>query len=537
MPSKLRLLIIEDDPTSAKLMQITLTRLGYEVAGVAVNGTEAIEMTRRTLPDLLLADINLPGQIDGIQTIELINKEYDIPVIYVTANTEDQTIQQAIKTNPIGYLAKPFNREHLKTMVEMGIHKHNLEQEVRQQRELLRVTFENIGDGVFLVNSTGDILFRNRASVFLLNANEASLNSENVVSIFPGLFSNEAPDGVSLFTPFARINSGESVDYVFSNQSGASLILEIQIISVPAKASSSATFVITFRDVTARRNEAVRLVKLNEELEQRVETRTKELRQKNHELEHEVRVRLEAQRELQEALEKEKVLSQFQASIVTTVSHEFRTPLTTIQSSAQLIERSLQKEFKPEVVLKHTGQIMRSAASLENLISDVLLVEKMSASKQEVKAAAIHPESFFQNLVDEFTIGSGRNHNLIYQHNVFPNLIHCDERLLVFIISNLLSNAFKYSDKGSTVMLVIHISQQAVKIIVKDDGIGISEENQKLLFNTFYRDPSVVNIEGTGVGLTIVKESVDLLGGGIEVQSKKGHGTTFTVAIPLGTEQ
>lgn len=536
MLSKLRLLIIEDDPTSAKLMQITLARLGYEVAGIASNGIDAIDMVRQANPDLLLMDINLPGQIDGIQTIEKIKGENDIPVIYVTANTEDSTIQHAIRTNPIGYLVKPFNREHLKTMVEMGIHKHKLEQEIRQSKELLTVTIDNIGDGVFLVNNEGTIVLSNSAAQLILKTPEQLLTGKNLIEVFP-LLKNETKEGLDAAVWKNNNDGKHSIsDIKWSDQNGNQLILEIQIVRIKGIRSDNATMVITFRDVTARRQEADRLVKLKEELEFRVESRTVELRKKNLELEHEVMTRLEAQKELQEALEKEKDLNLFQANIVTTVSHEFRTPLTTIQSSAELIERSMQKEIQPESIKRHLKQINKSVSALSNLINDVLLVEKMSASKHDTMKEDIDPEGFFNNLVLESKIGIGRRHNLEYQHNIFPSVLISDPRLLTYIVTNLLSNAFKYSEPGTTVMLVIHYSQAMLKIIVKDDGIGISENAQQLLFNTFYRDQEVVNIEGTGVGLTIVKESVELLKGTINIKSEKGHGSTFTVSIPLGTE-
>lgn len=527
---KLRLLIIEDDLTSAKLMQVTLARLGYEVTGVAGNGIDAIRLSQETQPDLLMMDINLPGEIDGIQTIELIRLKQDIPVIYVTANTEDETISQAIKTNPIGYLVKPYSREHLKTMVEMGIHKHRLENEIRQSKELLTVTLENIGDGVLVVNSEGIVVLHNDAAGVILGLDASSFDGKTVGDIFPNLYditlAEEANPGDS--QPGNRTTEVE-----WSGGNGYSLILEQQITRIEGKIDAPATFVVTFRDVTARRMESKRLVKLNEELEERVESRTLELRRKNLELEHEITIRLEAQRELQEALEKEKILNQFQANIVTTVSHEFRTPLTTIQSSGELIERALQRGADTEVIKKHIGQISRSAVALSNLINDVLIIEKMSASKHETHPEAVSPANFFHNLVEEFKIGMGKNHVIEYQHNVFPTTISTDPKLLRYIVSNLMSNAFKYSKTGTTVMLVVHIGQQALKIIVKDEGIGISEQSISLLFNTFYRDPSVVNIEGTGVGLSILKESVDLLNGKVDVQSKKGQGTTFTVTLPL----
>lgn len=531
MEPRLRLLIIEDDPTSAKLMQITLNRLGYLVTGIAPNGQAAIALTKETVPDLLLMDINLPGKFDGIETAKIINQEYDIPVIYVTANTEDETIKQAIATNPIGYLVKPYSREHLKTMVEMGFYKHKLENELKKNQEMLSVTLENIADGVLMVQGDGTILFHNDATIKILNFEEDNLSGASVFDLFPniGISTGDALNAKTLHPAGVVTYS----DVQWTSDTGLSLILEQQITRIKNANNDTPTYVITFRDVTARKMESNRLVKINEELEERVEVRTLELRKKNLELEHENKVRIEAEKELKEALKKQKDLTNFQANIVTTVSHEFRTPLTTIQSSAELIERMVNKGSEPENISKHIHQIKTSVSSLISLLSDVLLVEKMNAAKLEVSLESLSPETFFQNLVEDYKIGTGKNHVLEFQHSVFPTEINVDKKLLGYIVNNLMSNAFKYSAAGSTVMLVVFIGDNLLRITVKDQGIGISESNLQYVFDTFYREPSALNIEGTGVGLAILKESVDLMGGTIQVDSKKGHGTTFTVSIPL----
>lgn len=535
MTAKLRLLIIEDDATSAKLMQITLNRLGYEVVGIATNGMDAIELTKKTLPDLLLMDINLPGQIDGIETIRQIRKQFDLPVIYVTANTEDNTISQAKTTNPIGYLVKPFSREHLKTMVEMGIHKHKLENEIKKNKELLTVTLENVADGVMVVDSYGHILLKNDAALVILGMEEEQVASQSIFDIFPNLFSvmesNESTTKPDAIQP----EMARPIEVEWSSGNGYSLIIEQQITNIENNQNDPATFVITFRDVTASRLESDRLVKMNEELEERVESRTHELRIKNLELERENKIRVETERELKQALLKEKEMNQFHANIVTTVSHEFRTPLTTIQSSTELIERQLSKDQLPENISRHLRQILSSVASLTSLLNDVLLIEKMGASKVEVHQEALDPERFFSNLTEELKIGAGKNHIFKYEHNVFPPKIESDPKLLSFIVNNLLSNAFKYSPHDSTVLMVVYIGDNQLKITVTDKGIGISEATMQYLFNTFYRDPSVANIEGTGVGLSILKESLELLNGTIEVNSKEGYGSTFMVSIPFKT--
>lgn len=261
------------------------------------------------------------------------------------------------------------------------------------------------------------------------------------------------------------------------------------------------------------------LKKLNTGLEEIVAERTAELKNKN--------------KQLEVALNREKEVSEFKSRIVTTISHEFRTPMTTIMSSAELMERLINKDQPKEKVFRHTNLIKQSVAELIELLNDVLLVEKFDSGKYEVNIKPLDLDAYFKDLTFKTEIGIGRSHQFIA--NIGDNLgtSKTDKKLLGHILNNLLSNAFKYSDSNSKVELNIEKNDTSFNIKVIDEGMGMNEETVSMIFDSFYRAKNVTNIEGTGMGLSILNNSIKMLKGEIKAESELGKGSTFFVRLPL----
>lgn len=238
------------------------------------------------------------------------------------------------------------------------------------------------------------------------------------------------------------------------------------------------------------------------------------------------------QMELRLALEKEKELNELKSRFISITSHEFRTPLTTILGSAELLEHYSHK-WSQEKKLVHFKRIHSNVQHLVQLLNDVLIIGQAEAGKLEFNPEPLDVVQFCCSLVEELQLSGGSEHTIAFSCQL-PDLKGClDEKLLRHILSNLLSNAIKYSPTGSTVKFKL-VGQNGQAIFqIQDEGIGIPEEDQQHLFESFHRAKNVVNIPGTGLGLTIVKRSVDLHGGKISVKSEVGVGTTFTVTIPL----
>jgi len=267
------------------------------------------------------------------------------------------------------------------------------------------------------------------------------------------------------------------------------------------------------------------LQQINEQLEQRVAERTRELQQANDQLRT-----LESQLRL--ALAQEQELSHFKSRIISTVSHEYRTPLTTINSSAQILERYLHKldEAKQR---KHFQRIQISVKHLTALVEDVLFINKAELEKVEFKPEAIDLVGFVEEIVEGLKITIEGKHQLIFIPYGSCECVSADPKLLRQMITNLLSNAIKYSPQGGDITLTLTCDDKQVVFQVKDQGIGIPQEDQAKLFESFSRAGNVGTIAGTGLGLSIVKKCVDLHGGEITVKSEVSVGTTFTVKLPV----
>jgi PAS domain S-box-containing protein len=159
--SKTTILIVEDEGIVAENLHMKLEQLGYAVAGIAVKGEEAIEMALSLKPQLILMDIQLNGQEDGIHAAEMIRAQYDVPVIYLTAHSDPATLARAKLTGPFGYILKPFEVRDLSTQIELALYKHKADLQVREHREWLRVTLTSIGDAVIATDAAGRITFVN----------------------------------------------------------------------------------------------------------------------------------------------------------------------------------------------------------------------------------------------------------------------------------------------------------------------------------------------------------------------------------------
>lgn len=273
------------------------------------------------------------------------------------------------------------------------------------------------------------------------------------------------------------------------------------------------------------------LQRLNEELERRVEEQTEELRHKNQYLQSEITERQRLEEELRHSLAKEKELSDLKSNIISVVSHEYRTPLTSILTSAELLEH-YGCRWSEEKRQRHLERIQISVKHLTQLVSDVLLISKAEAGKLEFNPAPLDLAAFCSELVEELQLPT-TEHNINFNSCGLCQDASLDEKLLRQFLSNLLSNAIKYSPEGGNIQFDLICRDDTAIFRIQDRGIGIPPEDQAQLFEPFHRSRNVGTISGTGLGLAIVKKCVEHHGGQIAVESEVGVGTTFTIRLPL----
>jgi signal transduction histidine kinase len=284
--------------------------------------------------------------------------------------------------------------------------------------------------------------------------------------------------------------------------------------------------IIVYRQKAELEHFTTQIKQLNSELEQKVENRTKMLRETLAELE-------KSKQEVSEALEKEKELGDLKSGFVTMASHEFRTPLSTILSSAFLLSKynGPNDEAKRE---KHIDRIKGAVSDMKSILEDFLSLGKLEEGSVKSRMEMISMDDFVSVIAEtlhglEQITRKGQKINFTHKGK---GDVYADPALLRNILLNLVSNAIKFSPENSGIHIELNKGEAALILSVKDEGIGISKDDQEHLFERFFRAKNAANIQGTGLGLHIVAKYVELMNGRIEMESELDKGTGFYIHIP-----
>lgn len=267
------------------------------------------------------------------------------------------------------------------------------------------------------------------------------------------------------------------------------------------------------------------------ELEKKVELRTDALNQTIVKLEEEVTERKKAEEDARRSLEKERELNELKSKFVSIASHEFRTPLSTVMSSASLIQQYKDKNDLDKVD-KHVTRIKSSVNHLTQILNDFLSLGKLEEGRVEVKHERIELENFFSEISDDVRSFLKDGQTVIVECVSDVKEIASDAGILRNIMFNLISNASKYSAEQKRIWITCERQSDRIVFHVKDEGFGIPNADQKHLFDRFFRASNAGNIQGTGLGLNIVKRYVELLQGEISFDSEFQKGSVFSVNIP-----
>jgi PAS domain S-box-containing protein len=404
-----------------------------------------------------------------------------------------------------------------------------------QQFEAL---FQNASLGILVINDSGDITLVNN---FLLSqfkySNPDELIGKKVETLIPLRFhKHHVRDREGYNAHPQRRPMGIGRDLFGLKRTGEEFPVEISLSSYN---NEDGFFVIGFvSDITKRKeieqaildqqNELTKInatiEKLNQELENKVVVRTQQLQSTLQELE-------KSKDELTKALSKEKELGDLKSRFVSMASHEFRTPLSTILSSASLLAKySLSEEQDKRD--KHIHRIKSAVNNLTDILNEFLSIDKIEEGKIVAKNLLFDIKELVTNLCNEINGILKPGQKLVYDHLGDTN-IYLDPSLLKNILINLISNAIKFSPEDSSIQIASSVSENILRIKVTDQGIGMSKEDQKHLFERFFRGANVTNIQGTGLGLHIVGKYIELLNGNITVTSKLEKGTEISIIFPL----
>lgn len=392
-------------------------------------------------------------------------------------------------------------------------------------------------EGIILTNSKGKIILANPHAQLLFGYAEAEMLNKPIEMLLPeAIRSRHVEHGKGFHQNPSNRSMGVGRDLYAKRKDNSVFPVEI---SLSHYSSGGDAYVIAFIiDITIRKqNEANinlksdeleevnrKFATLNTELEQKVQDRTMMLRETLVQLER-------SKNELSVSLEKEKELGDLKSRFVSTVSHEFRTPLSTILSSASLIGKYLQTEEQPKRE-KHVDRIKESVKHMTTLLEDLLQLGKLEEGLLEIKTETFELYDFLDDLVNEMQALAPLGQTILL--NTFTlDKIHTDKRLLKNILINLLSNAIKFSPENSDIYIDVTSNNSSVSFAIKDHGIGIPKEDLQHLFERFFRARSAHNIPGTGLGLHIVGKYLELIGGTINITTEPEKGSTFTIQIPI----
>ncbi|MCC6818978.1 MAG: HAMP domain-containing histidine kinase, partial [Bacteroidia bacterium] len=273
------------------------------------------------------------------------------------------------------------------------------------------------------------------------------------------------------------------------------------------------------------RQTSYQLSKLNQELEQKVQERTLELAEM-------IRKLTESKKEVDLALEKEKELNNLKSRFISTASHEFRTPLATIMSSVSLTGKYAEN-FDKEKMMKHIDRVKNSVNHLTDILNDFLSLDKLEEGVVLANLENIYLNALINELTDEMRGIAKAGQKIIYSGLQANDLIYIDKRILKNILLNLISNAIKYSNENTLIEISAKRDFDYLFLEIKDQGIGIPINDQAHIFERFYRANNSGNVQGTGLGLNIVKKYVEILNGEINFKSIPEKGTKFTLKFPI----
>ncbi len=236
------------------------------------------------------------------------------------------------------------------------------------------------------------------------------------------------------------------------------------------------------------------------------------------------------EREILNSLEKEKELSELKSRFISVTSHEFRTPLTSILASADLLEL-YGRQWPESKYFEYIKNIQNAVEYLTELLSDVLTISRSETGKLKFNPMNIDLYELITNIIDTLKLSTPDNIKILYNYNMDEKIFYLDNKLITQILTNLLTNAVKYSPNGGNVILNVDKCETYISLTVTDDGIGISDEDQKRLFEPFHRGENVGKISGTGLGLSIAKKSAEMHNGRLSIESKLNVGTKITVLL------
>jgi PAS domain S-box-containing protein len=406
---------------------------------------------------------------------------------------------------------------------------HQAEQELDHSVRRYEAIFTNAAIGIVVCNERGQIVSANQLADQLLGYGAGELETLTIEEVVPTSVSRYHEKLRQSFnaTPQVRV-MGRNRDLQAQRKDGSVFPVEVSLsyFRLEADLYTVAYIIdITLKKETEQQLLAHRdhIVRLNTDLEQKVADRTHALMETLDQLK-------QSKDELARALVAEQKLGELKSRFVSMASHEFRTPLTALQTSATLVEKYTGAD-QQDKRKKHLDRIRLSVKHLNDILEEFLLVGKIEEGRVEAHSTEVDMEKLMSETVADMQ-GILKPAQTVQTHLSCPAPVWLDPSRLRKILVNLLANAVKYSGPGSIVTVRGMCTDNQLTLSVQDQGVGIPIDDQEHLFERFFRAKNVANIAGTGLGLHIVGRYVELMGGSVSLQSALNQGTTVTLTLP-----
>ncbi len=498
--AKAQILVVEDDHIIALELEDRLQVLGYAMCAVTSTGEDAINKAGELRPDLVLMDIRLRGAMDGVEAAAEIRSRFDIPVVYLTAYADQNTLQRAKIAEPYGYIIKPFGPRDLQTAIEMALYKHRMETKLKESERWLTATLRSIGDAVIATDKEGSVVFMNAVAETLTGWEQADALGKGIVDIFSAI-DEDTRDVVENPVKKALQDGGVVLlaKHLLLAKDGRRIPIDGSTALIRDDRDNVSGVVLAFHDISERKREE--------------------------------REREELQAQLFQAQRMEAI-----GVLVGGIAHDFNNLLTTIIGSSSLM---LSELVDQDPLLNRIERIKAAGERAASLTHQILALSRQQAPEPRIldlNTVVIDMEEILQRLVGEDT-------HVISTLEPGYKYVKANPAQIEQVVMNLVVNAYEAMPSGGrltikTETVILDESQclrvpeahpgTFVRLAVTDTGRGMDEETMRHIFEPFFSTKE----KGTGLGLAIVRNIVEGYEGWIEVYSEPGRGSVFQVYLP-----